>query len=174
MLDRRHLTGRWAALISLVIVAATLLLAGALSIGCRTSPSVDPAVRKPIDDYFGGFQALDATRAVHATSLELRTTLPSTPEEMVAKMRGNAEQYGPIETWSIDTATVDTDNGQALATVRVTSKKVIYVMSVDLRRYEDGWRIYGLSQKDALRNPASTDQLPRDIGQANPFGSGVK
>ncbi len=171
---RRHLTGRRAALIGQAIVAATLILTAALSAGCRTSPSVDPAVKKPIDDYFEAFKALDATRAVLATSPELRTTLPSTPEEMVARMRSNAEQYGELQTWSIDSADVDTDNGQALVTLRVTSRKVIYVMLIDLRRYDDGWRIYGLSQKDAVRNPGSTEQLPRDIGQTNPFGTGVR
>lgn len=171
---RRHLTGRRAALIGQVIVAATLMLASIALAGCRTSPTIDPAVKKPVDDYFGGFRALDATQAVSATSPDMRTTLPSTPEEMVARMRANADDYGPIQNWSIDSADVDTDNGQALVTVRVTSRKAIIVMGVDLRRYEDGWRIYGLSQKDAVRNPGSTEQLPRDIGQTNPFGAGVK
>lgn len=171
---RRHLTGRRAALVGQAIVAATLILTAVIVAGCRTSPAVDPAVKKPIDDYFEGFKTLDATRAVLATSPEMRATMPSTPEDMVARMRASAEDYGPLVSWSIDSADVDTDNGQALVTVSVTSEKVIHVMALDLRHFDDGWLIYGLSRKDAVRNPQSTEQSPRDIGQTNPFGAGVK
>lgn len=171
---KRHLTGRRAALVGQAIVAATLILTAAVSVGCRTSPSVDAAIMKAVDDYFGGFKTYDATRAADAMAPTMRAALPTTPEEMVARMRANADKYGAIQEWAVDSADVDTDNGQALVTVRVTSTKVIYLMDLDLRRYEPGWLIMELKQKDAVRNPESTETAPRDIGQSNPFGTGIK
>lgn len=176
-MSRRHRPiGSRAARVGQVIVMAGLLLVVAAQAGCKPAPTLDAAVRKPIDDYFRGFKTFDATLVVSAASPEMRRGMPRTPEELVAQLRGSAQSYGPVQSWSADAATadVDPDNGQALVTVNVTSEKVIHVMRLDLRRYEDGWHIYGIEQWDTVRNPGYDKQLPRDIGQSNPFSSGVK
>lgn len=155
----------------IVLACAALAVAAvfATASACRKQAAINPEVKRAVDTYFNAFKSEDATKVFTVVSAELAQRMPRLPEVMKKRLREANERYGGLEAWGIKQADVDLANGQALVTVQTTSKKAIHVVSLDLRMEEGSWKVYGIEQKDIIRNPDFKQQAPGDIGRPNPF-----
>lgn len=147
---------------------ATLTLTGA---GCanraQTPRTTGPA--SVLDQYLGAYRDLDATAAVTAVGFDLRSKMPSTPEPLRAAMIASAQRFGRVQSWNVESSKIDQNNGQAFLGVRLTSEKLIYVMTFEIRRENGDWKIFAIRRDDTLANPLWTKELPSGYKSAHPF-----
>lgn len=152
-----------------IVLASIAVTLAAMAPGCAREQALDPAVGSTLDSYFEGFKTEDATKVLSVVGAELRGTMSPLPEETAKQLRKANERYGGVQEWAVQDGDVDDLNGQALVTVRVTSTKAIHIVLMDLRMEEGEWKVYGIEDKDAVRNPDYDRSIPGDIGRDNPF-----